>query len=52
MTHELKSGTAKVTAEVVIRDKHGNVKYAGPLVMNVIHAEPEAPAQLDEPKEP
>ena len=26
---------AKITAQVVVRDKDGNVKYAGPLVLEV-----------------
>lgn len=37
--HKLKAGTAKVEAQIVVRDKHGNVKYQGPLVMDVVHVE-------------
>ena len=33
--HNLLSQPAKLTMEVVVRDKDGNVKYAGPLVMEV-----------------
>ena len=32
--HELKAGEAKVEMQVIVRDKYGNVKYQGPLVMN------------------
>ena len=32
---------AKVSAQVVVRDKHGNVKYQGPLEMNVVSGSPE-----------
>ena len=32
----LKAGEAQVVAEVVVRDKDGNVKYAGPLKFNVV----------------
>lgn len=39
MAHELKAGVSKVTAEIVVRDKDGNVKYQGPLVMDVVHVE-------------
>lgn len=51
MTHQLSAAQSRVEAQVVVRDKHGNVKYAGPLVMNVVHAEPEAPTELNQPKE-
>lgn len=30
---------ATITAQVVVRDKHGNVKYEGPLVMDVVKDE-------------
>ena len=33
--HNLLSQPAKLTMEIVVRDKDGNVKYAGPLVMDV-----------------
>jgi len=33
--HELVASQATITAQVVVRDKDGNVKYAGPLVMQV-----------------
>ena len=39
--HELKSTESKVAMQVVVRDKHGNVKYAGPLVMTVENKEKE-----------
>jgi hypothetical protein len=32
--HNLLSQPAKLTMEIVVRDKDGNVKYAGPLVMD------------------
>jgi hypothetical protein len=31
--HELLAQAASLTAQVVVRDKDGNVKYAGPLVL-------------------
>lgn len=31
--------TAKITAQIVVRDKDGKVKYEGPLVMDVVHEE-------------
>jgi hypothetical protein len=31
--HSLLSQPANITAQVVVRDKDGNVKYAGPLVL-------------------
>lgn len=27
---------AQIQAQVVVRDKHGNIKYAGPLNMNIV----------------
>jgi len=33
--HELLAQAASLTAQVVVRDKDGNVKYAGPIVMQV-----------------
>ena len=33
--HELKSPQSKVEMQIVVRDKNGNVKYQGPLVMEV-----------------
>lgn len=44
MTHELKTGEAKVSLQVVVRDKHGNVKYQGPLEMRVV-PQPEQPKE-------
>lgn len=38
---QIKAQRAHVSMEVVVRDKHGNVKYAGPLVMDVVSGEPE-----------
>jgi hypothetical protein len=37
---------AKITAQVVVRDKDGNVKYAGPLVMTQ-QGEPDGRNTLD-----
>lgn len=37
----MNSSSAKVVAEIVVRDEHGNVKYQGPLVMEVVHEEKE-----------
>lgn len=34
--NELSAQVAKIEAQVVIRDKDGNVKYAGPLVLTPI----------------
>lgn len=45
MIHELKSKPAQVTAQIVVRDKDGNVKYQGPLVMDVVHEEKEEKEQ-------
>ena len=33
--HELQAPQSKVEMQVVVRDKDGNVKYQGPLVMEV-----------------
>lgn len=35
----LQAQPARITAQVVVRDKDGNVKYEGPLVMDVIKDE-------------
>lgn len=35
-TSEVKSRPADVQMQVVVRDKHGNIKYQGPLNMNVV----------------
>jgi hypothetical protein len=37
--NELKVQSAKVTAQIIVRDKDGNVKYQGPLVMDVVKEE-------------
>lgn len=39
-TSNLPASQSKVEMEIVVRDKDGNVKYAGPLVMNVVGEEP------------
>ena len=39
MTHELKAPQSRVEMQVVVKDKHGNVKYQGPLVMNAVKVE-------------
>lgn len=39
MKHQLKTVASKVTAQIVVRDKDGNVKYQGPLVMDAVHVE-------------
>jgi len=44
--HNLLSQPAKLTMEVVVRDKDGNVKYAGPLVM-IQQGEPDGSNALD-----
>jgi hypothetical protein len=35
----MRSQDAKVEAQIVVRDKDGNVKYQGPLVMDVVKEE-------------
>lgn len=42
MTHDLKAPESKVEMQVVVRDKFGNVKYQGPLVMKVEKKETES----------
>jgi hypothetical protein len=44
--HNLLSQPAKLTMEIVVRDKDGNVKYAGPLVMDV-QGDPDGRNALD-----
>jgi len=44
--HRLLSQPAKLTMEVVVRDKDGNVKYTGPLVMTQ-QGEPDGRNALD-----
>lgn len=33
--NNLKPGESRIEAKIVVKDKHGNVKYQGPLVMKV-----------------
>jgi hypothetical protein len=33
VVHKLKAGQGKIVADVVVRDKDGNVKYEGPIEM-------------------
>jgi hypothetical protein len=35
----VKTSNSKVEMQVVVRDANGNIKYQGPLVMDVIHEE-------------
>jgi len=44
--HRLLSQPATLTMEIVVRDKDGNVKYAGPLVMTQ-QGEPDGRNALD-----
>lgn len=32
---------SQVVMEIIVRDKDGNIKYAGPLTMDVVSVEPE-----------
>lgn len=41
MTQEMLTRPAQVAMEIIVRDKDGNVKYAGPLTMDVVSVEPE-----------
>ena len=34
--NRLEAQAAKVTAQIIVRDKDGKVKYEGPLVMDVV----------------
>ena len=40
--NDLKAPESKVEMQVVVRDKDGNVKYQGPLVMKVENKEKES----------
>jgi hypothetical protein len=35
----VKVSNSKVEMQIVVRDKDGNIKYQGPLVMDVVHEE-------------
>ena len=47
MTDKLQAQPAKVEAQVVVRDKLGNVKYQGPLVMEVTKEKKDGDDPLD-----
>jgi hypothetical protein len=35
--NDLPACSSQIVSQIVVRDKDGNIKYEGPLVMNVVH---------------